>query len=99
MRSLNFIFFYFAAAGMRLSKLEVPGAVIIGENVWLKCDFDLEGDELYSVKWYKNNVEFYRYQPRDTLHGQMYDLLGVYVEVSVVFSFSNIKFRNSNEKF
>ncbi|KAG8184780.1 hypothetical protein JTE90_011566 [Oedothorax gibbosus] len=66
---------------MRLHRLEVPGAVVIGENVWLKCDFDLEGDELYSVKWYKNNVEFYRFQPRDRLHGQMYELLGVYVEL------------------
>ena len=33
------------------------------------CDivsrFDMEGDTLYSVKWYRNEQEFYRYVPND----------------------------------
>lgn len=33
-----------------------------GTNFWLSCQFELPVDEerLYSVKWYKNNEEFYR---------------------------------------
>ena len=27
--------------------------------------FDMEGDTLYSVKWYRNEQEFYRYVPND----------------------------------
>ena len=27
----------------------------------MTCDFDLEGQALYSVKWYKNGQEFFRY--------------------------------------
>ena len=27
--------------------------------------FDMEGEELYSVKWYKAGHEFYRYIPGD----------------------------------
>ncbi|XP_074598011.1 uncharacterized protein LOC141852782 [Brevipalpus obovatus] len=44
---------------IRLKGFGVPGTVANGSSVWLHCDFDLEGDSLYSVKWYKNNEEFY----------------------------------------
>lgn len=79
----SFIFSLFTViAGLRLSRLDVPAAVIRGEPAWLNCTYDLEKDELYSVKWYKNNVEFYRYLPTDRPPGQKYDLQGVYVDVS-----------------
>lgn len=80
-----FVLFYSiftVIAGLRLSRLDVPAAVIRGEPAWLNCSYDLEKDELYSVKWYKNNVEFYRYLPTDRPPGQKYDLQGVYVDVS-----------------
>ena len=32
----------------------------VGEHVHLECDFEEGGDQLYSVKWYKDNMEFYR---------------------------------------
>ncbi|GFU00433.1 uncharacterized protein NPIL_266891 [Nephila pilipes] len=67
---------------LRLAKLDVSSAVIRGEPAWLNCSYTLEGDELYSVKWYKNNVEFYRFLPTDRPPGQKYDLQGVYVDVS-----------------
>ncbi|CAL1265151.1 unnamed protein product, partial [Larinioides sclopetarius] len=66
---------------LRFLNISVPGAVPVGEPVWLKCDFDLEGDDLYSVKWYKNHVEFYRYQPRDRPPGQTYRLAGTFVDL------------------
>ncbi|XP_067143377.1 irregular chiasm C-roughest protein-like isoform X1 [Centruroides vittatus] len=67
--------------GLRLSKLEVPGVVVHGEPVWLNCSFDIETDELYSIKWYKNNLEFYRYLPSDHPPAQKYDLLGIYLDL------------------
>jgi hypothetical protein len=36
-----------------------------GEDLELVCNYDLEGDKLYSVKWYRNAQEFYRYIPTD----------------------------------
>ena len=30
----------------------------------LECDYKLEGDTLYSLKWYRDDKEFYRYIPR-----------------------------------
>ncbi|PNF16759.1 hypothetical protein B7P43_G00853 [Cryptotermes secundus] len=35
------------------------------QNARLECHFDLEGEALYSVKWYKDGNEFFRYVPRD----------------------------------
>ncbi|KAM7302476.1 uncharacterized protein ISCGN_017992 [Ixodes scapularis] len=66
---------------LRLVDLHVPGAVRSGEPVQLRCEYDLESAELYSVKWYKNNVEFYRYLPSDVPPGQSYELLGTFVDV------------------
>lgn len=50
----------------------------------LNCTFDLEEDTLYSIKWYKNNVEFYRYILSDRPPGQKYSLQGIYLDVSVL---------------
>ncbi|GFY05207.1 uncharacterized protein TNCV_2206531 [Trichonephila clavipes] len=55
---------------LRMLSLDVPTAVMRGESIWLNCTLDLESDDLYSVKWYKNDVEFYRYLPRDNPAGQ-----------------------------
>ncbi|XP_025018075.1 uncharacterized protein LOC107361825, partial [Tetranychus urticae] len=48
---------------IKLRRFGVPGAVANGSSVWLHCDYDLENDSLYSVKWYKNYEEFYGYLP------------------------------------
>ncbi|KAK8787640.1 hypothetical protein V5799_022584 [Amblyomma americanum] len=62
--------------------MSAPTAAIHGRGMWLNCSFDLESDELYSVKWYKNDTEFYRYIPRDRPPAQNYDLPGVVVDMS-----------------
>ncbi|VEN48470.1 unnamed protein product [Callosobruchus maculatus] len=40
--------------------IHIPPAVVQGSKVTCKCLFDLEGDKLYSVKWYRGAREFYR---------------------------------------
>ena len=34
----------------------------------LGCDFDPQGEQVYSVKWYKGGQEIYRYMPSNKLH-------------------------------
>ncbi len=34
--------------------------VMMGERAVLQCLYDMEGEELYSVKWYKAGHEFFR---------------------------------------
>lgn len=77
-------FFAGSDIGLKFVQLDVPGALHSGESTWLKCLYELGRDELYSVKWYKNNVEFFRYLPSDEPAGQNYELLGVYVNVSLL---------------
>ncbi|XP_075225772.1 uncharacterized protein LOC142326929 [Lycorma delicatula] len=52
--------------GLKNVRVNVPVAVPRGDNARLFCYFDLEGDALYSVKWYFGAHEFYRYTPRES---------------------------------
>ncbi|XP_013142256.1 PREDICTED: uncharacterized protein LOC106106249 [Papilio polytes] len=47
----------------------------------MTCDYDLEGGRLYSVKWYRDNEEFYRYMPRLRPPQHAHRLDGVKVDV------------------
>lgn len=46
-------------------QIVIPNAVVRGRNAVLGCLYDLEGQPLYTLKWYKGSREFYRYTPRD----------------------------------
>eukprot|EP00095_Tigriopus_kingsejongensis_P002658 maker-scaffold439_size171548-snap-gene-0.26 protein:Tk02658 transcript:maker-scaffold439_size171548-snap-gene-0.26-mRNA-1 annotation:"AGAP007933-PA" len=50
---------------VRLVRLSVPSHKFIGDKATLGCLYDLEREQLYSVKWYKDGNEFYRYIPGD----------------------------------
>ncbi|XP_076335701.1 uncharacterized protein LOC143238933 isoform X2 [Tachypleus tridentatus] len=75
------VLYFHAVSSLKLMELNVPAGVARGASFWLYCGYDLEGDELYSVKWYKDHVEFYRYLPSDHPPGQKYDLQGVHVDL------------------
>ena len=34
----------------------------------LGCDFDPQGEQVYSVKWYKGGQEIFRFMPSNKLH-------------------------------
>ena len=43
--------------------LRVTEPFTLGKHGVLECDYELEGSEVYSIKWYKDNQEFYRILP------------------------------------
>lgn len=61
----------------------MPNAVKRGENAVLQCRYDLEGDSLYSVKWYKGRREFFRYTPKENPPVRTFTALGVQINVSL----------------
>jgi hypothetical protein len=61
------------------------------QNARLECHFDLEGEALYSVKWYKDGNEFFRYVPRDQPPAQLFSLPGVTVDVSTYWNLQCIQ--------
>ncbi|KAK5647763.1 hypothetical protein RI129_002655 [Pyrocoelia pectoralis] len=46
--------------------IKVPEAVRVGDSVTLACDYDLEQVALYTIKWYRDDVEFYRFVPKES---------------------------------
>ncbi|XP_023339970.1 uncharacterized protein LOC111710153 [Eurytemora carolleeae] len=53
--------------------------VEVGDDLSLACDYTLEGDTLYSIKWYRDNDEFFRYQ-QDKNSTSIYPLDGLNVD-------------------
>lgn len=66
---------------LRMKSLSVPDPVVVGQTIKLTCLFELEGDTLYSIKWYRNDVEFFRFVPRDNPPGQYFPMDGVHVDM------------------
>ncbi|XP_067625299.1 uncharacterized protein [Eurosta solidaginis] len=66
---------------LRLVEVRIPNYVVKGSSAQLECLYDLDGESLYSVKWYKDGNEFYRYVPRDMPPAQTFLLPGVAVEL------------------
>ncbi|XP_068212979.1 uncharacterized protein [Palaemon carinicauda] len=48
-----------------LQRIEVPLYAFAGGEATLSCSYDLRATRLYSLKWYHNNTEFYRYVPTE----------------------------------
>uniref|UniRef100_T1KR91 Ig-like domain-containing protein n=1 Tax=Tetranychus urticae TaxID=32264 RepID=T1KR91_TETUR len=91
--SENYLLLFLEAnlcSSIRISMLDVPSPTILGEAVELTCSYELEPDlKLYSVKWYKDGVEFYRYVPNDYPAAQTLPIEGIKVEVSCL-TFSHL---------
>lgn len=68
-----------------MTEVRIPKHIMRYEDAVLGCKYDLDGESLYSVKWYKDGFEFYRYVPRDMPPGQVFPLPGVDVDVSLSF--------------
>lgn len=45
----------------------------------LTCNYDLDNDTLYSVKWYKGKHEFFRYTPKEIPAFKIFPCQGVNV--------------------
>lgn len=69
--------------GLRVVNFKVPGLAIYGADVELDCPFSIHyGGKLYSVKWYQNADEFYRYLFADVPPVTVYQRPGIVVDVS-----------------
>ncbi|XP_043211522.1 uncharacterized protein LOC122375969, partial [Amphibalanus amphitrite] len=65
--------------GLRLIDSQFPSHVLRGSSFNISCDYDANGQQIYQVKWYKGEQEFYRYNPAGK--GRTFDTPGVNVNV------------------
>ncbi|XP_022705154.1 uncharacterized protein LOC111269636 isoform X4 [Varroa jacobsoni] len=73
--------------GLRLTQLGVPSLVRFGEPTWLNCSYALDrGERLYSIKWYKDNVEIYSHIPGEVPATKAFQHPGVDIDVTLSFS-------------
>ncbi|XP_017772957.1 PREDICTED: cell adhesion molecule 2-like [Nicrophorus vespilloides] len=66
---------------LHLVELRIPSHAVRNQSARLECHFDLDGETLYSVKWYKDGNEFYRFVPRNMPPAQVFPLPGVTVDM------------------
>lgn len=64
--SFHFLHLFFSAVvdytqGVVITNLHVPFSA--SHEASLDCKYDLEGEQLYDVKWYKDGEHFFRCQP------------------------------------
>ncbi|XP_012232847.1 uncharacterized protein [Linepithema humile] len=70
-------------ARLEIQKLEVPSIVDPRwEKVSLRCEYDLSGKELYSVTWYKDGIEFFKFMPAAPIPLRDYGINGLHVDLS-----------------
>ena len=79
------LFFNIVAVIDSLSNINVriPEYIQTGESADLTCSFNLGGDDLYSVKWYKGRHEFYRYMPNERPKIKIFPVKGMKINVSI----------------
>ncbi|GFQ74001.1 ig-like domain-containing protein [Trichonephila clavata] len=69
-------------SALQIKALQVPESIEAGQVVRLVCLFDPEQEDLYSVKWYKDDVEFFRFLPKDKPANQFFETRDVEVDMS-----------------
>lgn len=67
---------------LRLTEVRIPNHTVRNSTARLECHYDMDGEDLYSVKWYKDGHEFYRYLPSNTPPALVFHMPGVTVDVS-----------------
>ncbi|GFR01535.1 uncharacterized protein TNCT_145051 [Trichonephila clavata] len=65
-----------------VTELRVPSMAVLGESVTLVCSYDLGNEELYVVKWYKDELEFYRFEPKDHNQSVYFPQPGINIDLS-----------------
>lgn len=60
-----------------------PAWVRRGQSAQLHCEYELNGAPLYSVKWYRGNLEFYRFSPFENPPAKIFPYTGIKVDVSI----------------
>lgn len=70
------------SSSLKSMVIKVPEAIKSGDTVTLTCEYDLENVPLYSIKWYWNDEEFYRYIPKESPPFKSFPVKLVDVDVS-----------------
>ncbi|XP_076058505.1 uncharacterized protein LOC143035519 isoform X2 [Oratosquilla oratoria] len=68
------------ASALHVVKVDVPARVQEGETVQLVCHYDLDGDNLYSLTWWRGKDQFYQFSPDSIPEVTVYTAPGIHVD-------------------
>lgn len=72
-----------ANKGLKNLSLSVePEWVRRGQSAQLHCNYEVYDVPLYSVKWYRGTLEFYRFSPFELPPSKIFSYTGIKVDVS-----------------
>lgn len=78
------LFYLQGVDSLKILKFQVPLSVNISQKlVDLHCRFDMEGRNLFAVKWYKDEAEFYRYMPNMDPKKQHFNTTGISLDMAL----------------
>ena len=77
---------FLGTGSLYMRGLTVPNQLVLGQSASLTCIYDLERSKLYSVKWYKNGEEFFRFMPSMEKQHEVIPVNGITIDVSIVLS-------------
>ncbi|KAG1658392.1 hypothetical protein GQR58_023000 [Nymphon striatum] len=72
----------FNVISIKLTQMYVPVVTTPSNDVKLICKFNLGQETLYSIKWYKDGVEFYRYVPKARPKSIAFNNRGIQVDLN-----------------
>ena len=75
---------------LHIESLVVPAAAKLGDDLQLSCHYHLDDTEnLYALRWYKDEKEFFRYMPKETPAQRFFNVSGIRINVSDEMKKSN----------
>lgn len=66
----------------------MPDAIRKDDKVPMICKYNLEGEPLYTLKWYKGEREFFRYTPREKPKTKFFPI-DAYPDLDIIVGYSN----------
>ena len=67
-----------------MQNITVPQYLMVGQKTSLVCNFDLGGETLYSLTWWKDERQFYQYTSSKARPTVVFTVPGISVNVSTV---------------
>ncbi|XP_076055879.1 uncharacterized protein LOC143033984 isoform X2 [Oratosquilla oratoria] len=66
-----------------VKEVAVPAYKERGNSAKLTCHYNLEGAALYSVKWYKDDKQFFQYIPANPQPMSTFNVMGIHVDLEL----------------
>ncbi|XP_069980941.1 uncharacterized protein [Penaeus vannamei] len=82
------------ATSIRVERVVVPPVVLAGRRVKLECQYEEDGDRLYSLKWWHGDDQFYQFIPP---HRKHFPVPGVTVNWSATATLNELYGTNGHE--